>query len=75
MMGRFLAILCCVADPEVIVLGGGVSKAGQMLIDGTLTPMKKYAFAPCRDTRLVIATLGNDAGIYGTFKLALQSFG
>lgn len=75
MMGRFLGILCCVADPEVIVLGGGVSKAGQMLIDGALEPMKKYAFAPCRTTRLAIATLGNDAGIYGTFKLALQNFG
>ena len=74
MMGRFLAILCCVADPEVIVLGGGVSKAGQMLIDGALEPMKKYVFAPCRTTRLAIATLGNDAGIYGTFKLALQNF-
>ena len=75
MMGRFLAILCCMADPEVIVLGGGVSKAGQMLIDGALEPMKKYAFAPCRTTRLAIATLGNDAGIYGTFQLALQNFG
>ena len=74
MMGRFLAILCCVADPDVIVLGGGVSKAGQMLIDGALEPMKKYVFAPCRTTRLAIATLGNDAGIYGTFKLALQNF-
>ena len=74
MMGSFLAILCCVADPEVIGLGGGVSKAGQMLIDGILPAMKKYSFAPCRDTRLSIATLGNDAGIYGTFKLALQNF-
>ncbi len=74
MMGRFLAILCCVADPEVIVLGGGVSKAGQMLLDGAIGPMKKYAFAPCRTTRLSIATLGNDAGIYGAFKLALQNF-
>ena len=74
MMGRFLAIICCVADPEVIVLGGGVSKAGQMLLDGTAAPMKKYAFAPCRTTRLALATLGNDAGIYGAFKLALQNF-
>ncbi len=75
LMGRFLGILCCVIDPDVIVLGGGVSKAGQMLLDGALEPMKKYAFAPCRTTRLAIATLGNDAGIYGAFKLALQNFG
>ncbi len=75
LMGRFLGTLCCVVDPDVIVLGGGVSKAGQMLLDGALEPMKKYAFSPCRTTRLAIASLGNDAGIYGAFKLALQNFG
>lgn len=75
LMGRFLGILCCMIDPDVIVLGGGVSRAGQMLLDGALEPMKKYAFAPCRTTKLALATLGNDAGIYGTFKLALQNFG
>lgn len=75
LMGRFLGIICCIVDPDVVVLGGGVSKAGQMLLDGALEPMKKYAFAPCRTTRLALATLGNDAGIYGAFKLALQNFG
>ena len=75
MMGRFLATLCCVADPDVIVLGGGVSRAGQMLLDGISEPTKNYSFSPCRTTRLAIATLGNDAGIYGAFKLALQNFG
>ncbi len=74
LMGRFLGTLCCVVDPDVIVLGGGVSRAGQMLLDGALEPMKKYAFSPCRTTRLALATLGNDAGIYGAFKLALQNF-
>ena len=75
LMGRFLGTLCCVVDPDVIVLGGGVSKAGQMLLDGILEPMQKYAFSPCRTTRLALAALGNDAGIYGAFKLALQNFG
>lgn len=74
LMGRFLAILCCVSDPDVIVLGGGVSRAGQMLLDGAAAPMKKYAFSACRSTKLAIASLGNDAGIYGAFKLALQQF-
>ena len=74
LMGQFLGILCCVVDPDVIVLGGGVSKAGQMLLDGSLEPMKHYAFSPCRTTKLAIASLGNDAGIYGAFKLALQNF-
>ncbi len=75
LMGRFLGLLCCVVDPDVIVLGGGVSRAGQMLLDGVIGPMQKYAFSPCRTTRLAIAALGNDAGIYGAFKLALQNFG
>ncbi|MBE6926496.1 MAG: ROK family glucokinase [Ruminococcaceae bacterium] len=73
-MGWFLAIICCMVNPDVIVLGGGVSKAGQMLIDGIWEPMQKHTFAPCRNVHLAIASLENDAGIYGAFKLALQNF-
>ena len=74
-MGRFLANIACVTDPQVIVLGGGVSKAGQFLIDGVTKYYQKYAFHACRDTRITLATLGNDAGAYGAFKLALDAFG
>ena len=74
-LGRFLASVACVADPEVIVLGGGVSKAGQPLIDGAARYFEKYAFHACRSTRIALATLGNDAGAYGAFKLALDEFG
>jgi glucokinase len=74
-MGRFLAAIACVSNPEVIVLGGGVSKAGQMLIDGVTKYFHKYAFHACRSTRITLATLGNDAGAYGAFKLALDEFG
>jgi len=74
-LGRFLASIACVVDPEVIVLGGGVSKAGVPLIDGAERYFKKYAFHACRDTKILQATLGNDAGAYGAFKLALDAFG
>ena len=74
-LGRFLASIACVADPEVIVLGGGVSKAGTPLIDGATKYFHKYAFHACRSTRITLATLGNDAGAYGAFKLALDEFG
>ncbi len=74
-LGRFLAAICCVVDPEVIVLGGGVSKAGQPLLDGAARCFQKYAFHACRPTRIVLASLGNDAGAYGAFKLALDAFG
>lgn len=71
-MGRFLGDICCVVDPEVIVLGGGVSKAGQMLLDGVRRYYDKYAFHACRETRFALATLGNDAGVYGACKLILD---
>ena len=74
-LGRFLANLAVVTDPEVIVLGGGVSRAGQPLIDGVTKYYHKYAFLACRSTRITLATLGNDAGAYGAFKLALDEFG
>ena len=74
-LGRFLATLCCVVDPEAVVLGGGVSRAGQPLLDGTKRYFDKYAFHACRETRFSLASLGNDAGAYGAFKLALNAFG
>ena len=74
-LGRFLAAVACVTDPEVIVLGGGVSKAGKVLTDGAARYFQKYAFHACRPTRIALATLGNDAGAYGAFKLALDAFG
>ena len=74
-LGRFLANICCVVDPKTIVLGGGVSKAGQPLIDGVTKYFHQYAFHACRSTRIVLASLGNDAGAYGAFKLALDEFG
>ena len=75
LMGRFIATVCAVVDPEVVVLGGGVSKAGQILVDGVRKYFQKYAFHACRNTDIVLAKLGNDAGAYGAFKLALDEFG
>lgn len=71
-LGRALAVFACVTDPDVIVLGGGVSKAGQALIDCVEEQYKKYAFSACKDTPIKLATLGNDAGIYGAAKLILS---
>lgn len=68
-MGEFIADVCCVVDPERVVLGGGVSAAGQVLIDGLLPYFKKFMFHACKDTAFSLAELGNDAGIYGAFGL------
>lgn len=68
-LGRFLAMLCCVTDPELVVLGGGVSKAGKPLLQGAKDSFLRYAFPGCRETGFALATLGNDAGAYGAFRL------
>ena len=74
-LGEFLADVCNVIDPEAVVLGGGVSKAGQMLLDGTRPYFDKYVFHAASGARFALASLGNDAGAYGAFKLALDAFG
>ena len=71
-LGRALGIFACVVDPEVIVIGGGVSKAGQVLVDVVQSYYRKYAFPTCKDTPLVLAELGNDAGIYGAARMTLE---
>ena len=75
LLGEFLADLCCVVNPEAVVLGGGVSKAGQMLLDGTRPHFLKHVFHAASNVRFALASLGNDAGAYGAFKLALDAFG
>ena len=71
-LGGALAMFTAVVDPETIVIGGGVSKAGQPLVDCIASHYKKYAFSACRETPIVIANLGNDAGIYGAAKMVLS---
>lgn len=73
-LGEFLANVCCVADPEVVVIGGGVSKAGEVLLTGARPYFDKYIFHAASQVRFALASLGNDAGAYGAFKLALDAF-
>ena len=71
-MGQFLANVCCAVDPQVVVLGGGVSKAGQCLLDGAKKYFDRYIFHASSAITFALATLGNDAGAYGAFKLMLD---
>ena len=64
-LGKALAQIACVVDPEIFVIGGGVSRAGDILIDTTAKYFAQYAFHACRQTKFALATLGNDAGMYG----------
>ncbi len=74
-LGQFLGSLCSAVDPEIVVLGGGVTKAGQMLTDGIRPYFDRYVFHAVGPIPIVIAKLGNDAGAYGAFKLVLDSCG
>lgn len=71
-LGRAFAQIAGVVDPEVFVLGGGVSKAGPILIDYVKKYYLQYVFPTCREANFVLAQLGNDAGIYGAAKLVLE---
>ena len=67
---------CYLLNPEIIVIGGGVSQAGNLLFD----PLKEFLFSqlsgPFRDhLRIVPAHFGNEAGIIGAARLALEVAG
>lgn len=64
-LGYALASIACVVDPEAFVIGGGVSKAGDILLNTVKKYYQEYAFHACRNTEFCLATLGNDAGMYG----------
>ena len=71
-LGYALANLAAVLDPAVIVIGGGVSKAGEVLIPYIREPCMERAFFANRNVKFALATLGNDAGICGAAKLVLE---
>ena len=64
-LGYALANVACVVDVDAFVIGGGVSRAGQILIETTKKYFQQYAFHACRNTNFELAKLGNDAGMYG----------
>ena len=70
-LGTAIASIATVTDPEVIVIGGGVSKAGECLTDIVGNYFRARAFSACRHTMIVLAKLGNDAGMYGAARLVL----
>lgn len=70
-LGKALAAIACTVNPRAFVIGGGVSKAGQYLIDVIEKHFTANVFRPCSDVKFVIASLGNDAGIYGACALIM----
>ena len=64
-LGEALANVARVVNPEVFVIGGGVSKAGSIITDRVKKYYGEKSFSSCLDAHFELATLGNDAGMYG----------
>ena len=71
-LGWALAIVSMTVDPEVFVIGGGVSKAGTFLTDMIRKYYEEYTPISENKAGIELATLGNDAGIYGAARLILD---
>lgn len=68
-LGMALATAACILNPECIVIGGGVSRAGEILIKEVEKNFNELVFRPCKNVKFMLAELGNDAGIYGAAAL------
>ena len=71
-LGEGLASIAAVVNPQAFVIGGGVSKAGEVLLEYIKKYYMPVVFHSDRDVVFAMAELGNDAGIYGAAKLAAE---
>lgn len=72
-LAKALSLISAVVDPEVFIIGGGVSKAGEIITDNVARHYEEFCFGAQKETKFVLASLGNDAGIYGCAKAVLDS--
>ncbi len=70
-LGKALAQVAQVIDPEAFVIGGGVSKAGDILLRTTKRYYESMVMDALKNKKFRLAVLGNDAGIYGAAKLVI----
>ena len=71
-LGKAINTIAVVVNPEIFVIGGGVSKAGQFLLDKIVKSFQAQTFHAVKNTKITLATLGNDAGMVGAARLVLQ---
>lgn len=70
-LGWALASITMVLDPEAYIIGGGVSKAGTFLTEKIQKYHDELSPMATKKAKVVLAELGNDAGIYGAARLIL----
>ena len=71
-LGVGLSIIANVLNPKVFVIGGGVSRSGDLILPYIEKNFKAHVFHACADARIVRATLGNDAGLIGAAKMVID---
>lgn len=71
-LGKAIETIAVIIDPHIVVIGGGVSKAGDILLDYVKKNFRKEAFFANKELKFALAKLGNDAGIYGAAKLFIN---
>lgn len=74
-LGRALALIANVVDPEMFLIGGGASASADVYLDKVREHFKQYALSASRETPIKVASLGNDAGIIGAAYVALRAAG
>jgi predicted NBD/HSP70 family sugar kinase len=65
-----IAAIVPVVDPELVVLGGGIGRNGDLLLEPVQRELE--ALSPFRP-RLEVSALGDEAGLHGSVALALQA--
>ena len=73
-LGMALANVAAAIDPQAFVIGGGVSKAGSIITDMVSRYYNMYSMGPLKNRKFRLAGLGNDAGIYGCVRLAMDNY-
>ncbi len=75
-LGAALASVVWIINPDTIVIGGGVAKAGDLLLDPVRRSIRSRTLKIVnQNIRIALAELGNDAGIIGNATLALEAAG
>ena len=68
-LAKALAIIADIIDPDVFIIGGGVSNAGEIVVKRAREKYRELVYSGARDTKILISGLLNDAGIYGAASL------
>ncbi|NLN50603.1 MAG: ROK family protein [Acholeplasmataceae bacterium] len=72
-IAKACAKIALVVDPALFIIGGGISQAGQILLDAIKRNYLKYSYFATREVEFALAKLGNDAGMYGASELVFKN--